>query len=72
MYVDRFYIIDVNHISKNKDRYSINFQNYGIVIKNLIHWEKIIEKDEKFEEFVKSDFGQSFYESMKNTEIKNK
>ena len=72
MYVDRFYVIDVNHISKNKDRYSINFQNYGIVMKNLIHWKKIIEKDEKFEKFVKSDFGQSFYESMKNTDIKNK
>ena len=64
MFVDRFYVIETNSISENKDKYNISFHNYGNVINRLIQWKKITKKDDVFEEFIKSDFGQSFYESI--------
>ena len=68
MYVDRFYIIKVNDISKNKKNYNISFSDYGTVVNNLTHWKKITESDDVFEGFVKTDFGQSFYDNLKTGE----
>lgn len=64
MYVDRFYVIKTNSISENKGKYNISFQSYGNVVNSLIHWKKITEKDDLFEKFIKSDFGQSFYKNL--------
>lgn len=65
MLVDRFYIIEINSISKNSDKYNISFHNYGNVINRLIHWKTITKQDDVFEECIKSDFGQSFYNNIK-------
>lgn len=64
MCLDRFYVVEVNKLSKNESEYNLTFRQYGTVVNRLTHWRKITERDELFEKYVISDFGQSFYDNI--------
>ncbi|MDO6819444.1 RES domain-containing protein [Zobellia sp. 1_MG-2023] len=75
MFVDRFYVVEVNNLSVDKSTYNLTFMQYGTVVNRLTYWRKIIEKDDLFEEYVISDFGRSFYnqiDPLKNIRQNNK
>jgi hypothetical protein len=64
MYLDRFYVVEVNMLSEDKSKYKLTFMQYGTVVNRLTHWRKITETDDIFEKYVTADFGQSFYNNI--------
>ncbi|WP_010521238.1 hypothetical protein [Aquimarina agarivorans] len=64
LYIKRFYIVTINSIEEDKSRFNISFQNYGTVDKGLTYWNKITKKDDRFENYIKEDFGESFYKNV--------
>ncbi len=64
LYIQRFYIVTINSVEKDKSKFNISFQNYGTVEKGLTYWKKITKKDDVFENYIIEDFGKSFYENI--------
>lgn len=64
MNVDRFYIVEVNNISEQKNKYNISFHKYGNVINRVINWHQITNIDKQLNDFIKTDFGKPFFESL--------
>jgi len=62
--INRFYIVSINDIKKDKSSFNISFLKYGDVDNRKIMWKNITEKDSVFEEHIKQDFGESFYKNV--------
>lgn len=56
MRVQRFYIVELENYNPKTGKFNITFSKYGDIEKNIIFWKNINPKDEKYKEYVLSDF----------------